>query len=373
MKKQILPLLILITGILNYSCRDDNKINKIPEAKETYIFSFKSEVDAEAIGCGYVNYEKVGDWIKKKIQQEVPFMSTKQLISLGEYFHKNQINFPITEHGKSDWAVEIIDKMKPFLVENEFPYKVYTVSEPSFNAFTIPGGNIYVTTGLLDSVKNKDELAYVIGHELGHNENDHTKELARLYKYVELKEKEGGFWNLSVAFITQVASSICGKPDELECDISSMYLLQKAGYDPEKALGAIALLRKTSSPRPDGDWKAMFYAFFRTHPWSEDRDNCVSSYVKNAKVRAECEKVFNNTKGVLETNISSLDIKEYPINKSKSLKTIPEGAEMEIICDCVEQKYRKDQDWIYISYEEDGEEVNGWVEKKYIKFIENVN
>lgn len=365
MKKQILPLLILIIGTLQFGCGTDSKV---PETEETYIFSFKSEVDAKAIGCGYTNYEEVGDWIKKRIREKVPPLSTQQLIELGQYFHDNYINYPITEHERSDWAEEIVERMKPYLVENEFPYNVYTVSEPSFNAFTIPGGNIYVTTGLLDAVSNKDELAYIMGHELGHNENDHTKELARLYKYVEAKEKEGGFWDLSNALITQIAASICGKSDELECDISSMYLLHKAGYDPENALGGIDLLRSFSSPKPDSDWKAMVFAFFSTHPWSEDRDKCVTSYVQSAKVRVECEEIFDNAKGVVATKVSPLNVREYPIKKSNSLKKIPKGAEVEVICDCVEQEYRKNRDWLYVSYEEGGEEFNGWVDKKYIKF-----
>ena len=367
MKKQVLPFLAILLGTLHYGCGNDSKI---PDIEETYIFSFKSEVDAEAIGCGYTNYEKVGDWIKKQIREEVPYISTKQLIELGEYFHENHINFPITDHERSDWAVEIIDRMKPFLVENEFPYNVYTVSESSFNAFTIPGGNIYVTTGLLNAVSSQDELAYIMGHELGHNENDHTKELARLYKYVEAKEREGGFWSLSNAVITQIAASICGKPDELECDISSMYLLHKAGYDPEKALGGIELLKSFSSPRRDGDWNAMFFAFFRTHPWSEDRDNCVTSYVRGAKVRAECEKIFENTMGLVATKKSPLNAREYPIKKSKSIKKIPKGSDVQVICDCVEQKYRKNRDWLYVSYEENGKDYNGWVDKKYIKINE---
>jgi len=53
--------------------------------------------------------------------------------------------------------------------------------------------------------------------------------------------------------------------------------------------------------------------------------------------------------------------------QSKTLKKIPKGADVQVICDCVEQKYRKNRDWLYVSYEENGEEYNGWVDKKYIK------
>jgi len=309
--------------------------------------------------------------MKRRIRKNMPSLSTNQLIEMGNFFHENHIPYPLAEHERKEWAEEIVDGMKPFLVERDFPYHVYVVDAPIFNAFTIPGGNIYVTTALLSAVSNKDELSYIIGHELGHNENDHTKELARLYKYIEEKQESGSIWDLSKALVTQVATSICGKPDELECDIASMYLLYKAGYDPEKALEGIELLREFGEPRPESEWEALLMSFFRTHPWSEDRDKCVTEYVQEAKVQSECEEIFNGVKGTVATKSSPLNMRAYPIVKSKSLAKIPKGAQVEVICDCVTQKYRPNRDWLYVSYENNEEVYSGWVDKKYIDYEKN--
>jgi Zn-dependent protease with chaperone function len=54
------------------------------------------------------------------------------------------------------------------------------VDDPSPNAFALPGGWIIVTTGLLDRIRTENELAFVLGHELGHFRNrDHLRGLGR--------------------------------------------------------------------------------------------------------------------------------------------------------------------------------------------------
>ena len=363
------PFTLLLVTFLFIACESSSE-DKLPEEQELYLFPFKSEVDAGNLGCGYTNYELVGDWLKKRIRRSVPHLSTNDLIALGETYHEEHIPYPLTEHPRGAWAREIVENMKPYLVENAFPYTVYVVETPVFNAFTIPGGNIYVTTGLLESVSNKDELAYIIGHELGHNENDHTKELARLYLYVQQQQEDGDFFSLTSALLTQVASSICGKPDELECDIASVYLLYQAGYDPEKALGGIDLLRKVSGPAPDDDWRKMIAGFFQSHPWSEDRDRCVTSYVKNAKVIVACEDHFEGQLGVVSTKSSPLNIWEYPSKSAEKLFPIPKGGEVEVICDAVPQPYRTKRDWYYVEYIDQGETYRGWVDQKYVELGE---
>lgn len=366
----LIPLffLLIVVFFSLTSCSEIQSENKVPYPEELYVFPFKSEVDALKIGCGYTDFEKCSDDIKKSVRKETPPLSTNDLIQLGELIHHNLIP-KLTEHEKSIWAKEIVEKMKPHLVEKEFPYNVYTVNSTEFNAFTIPGGNIYVTTGLLDVVRSPEELAFILGHELGHNENDHTKELARLYIYAEKLKKDYGFLGSIAAFITNWTSNSCGKADELECDISSVYLLYKAGYDPEKALGGVALLKAHSNPKTNNTWDQIWWQIFATHPWSEDREVCVRNYVHNAKVKVECEEVFSDLNGFVATKTSPLNLREYPVKNSVSIIKIPKGANVEMICDCIEQEYRKHEGWLYVEYQTDNNIYRGWVDKKYIRPI----
>src|SRR5581483_6208583 len=54
------------------------------------------------------------------------------------------------------------------LGSQSFDYSFYVVQDPSLNAFAVPGGYVFVFSGLLARVKNDDELAGVLGHEIGH-------------------------------------------------------------------------------------------------------------------------------------------------------------------------------------------------------------
>ncbi|GJM44699.1 MAG: peptidase M48 [Gemmatimonadota bacterium] len=84
-------------------------------------------------------------------------------------------------------AVELVDdeeqvaKLQAMLDEiaaatdrPEIEYRAHIVDTPAVNAFVIPGGWVYVTTGLLEAVESDDELAGVLGHEIAHNVNQHA-------------------------------------------------------------------------------------------------------------------------------------------------------------------------------------------------------
>lgn len=59
-------------------------------------------------------------------------------------------------------------------------YKLHVLEKAEANAFALPGGTIVVFTGLLNEVNSENELAMILGHELGHvNENHHWKSMGR--------------------------------------------------------------------------------------------------------------------------------------------------------------------------------------------------
>ncbi len=49
-----------------------------------------------------------------------------------------------------------------------FPFTFEVVADPSINAFALPGGPMFINTGLLKAVDNEAELAGVMGHEMSH-------------------------------------------------------------------------------------------------------------------------------------------------------------------------------------------------------------
>jgi len=170
------------------------------------------------------------------------------------------------------------------------------------------------------------------------------------------------------AGLTDWLSSSCGKSDELESDIASIYLMHQAGYDVESAISSIDLLRKYGTPKPDNAWDIFVWELFGTHPWSEDRAEHVKRYLQESRIHIKCEEVFQDRAGVVITKKSPLNIRKYPMQRTASIAQIPKGATVEVICDCIQQEWRDGQDWLYIEYVTPESEYRGWVNKKYVSY-----
>ncbi len=77
-------------------------------------------------------------------------------------------------------AEELLNRLARHWPETAYEFRIEIDDSPSLNAMAFPGGLIVVTTGLLDAVESENELAFVIGHELGHFRNrDHIRHLGR--------------------------------------------------------------------------------------------------------------------------------------------------------------------------------------------------
>ncbi len=77
-------------------------------------------------------------------------------------------------------ATALLERLASHWEENPYELQLAILEEESPNAFAVPGGAIYVTRGLLDSVESENELAFVLGHEIGHFRNrDHLRGLGR--------------------------------------------------------------------------------------------------------------------------------------------------------------------------------------------------
>jgi Zn-dependent protease with chaperone function len=74
----------------------------------------------------------------------------------------------------------LLDRLTAHWSDAPFPFRVGVLDDPDPNAIALPGGAILVTSGLLDQVRSENELALVLGHELGHfRARDHLRGLGR--------------------------------------------------------------------------------------------------------------------------------------------------------------------------------------------------
>ncbi len=281
-----LSALLALVGIATAACSE-----RLPQEETLFLFPYKTRVDARLPACGYHAEERCSDDLKRRVRREVGPVDWLEQQVIGERLHGELVHSLVEDEDYTARVEAVVERMRPHLTQSHIDYRVFVFDEQEFAAFTTPGGYIYVSTGLLDRLESDDELAFIIGHELGHGENGHTAELARLIRYVETAEREGNLFEMLNAWWVQFRSTGCNKSDEVECDIAAVYLMYVAGYDPEKAFNVTRILRSLDEEKPKNTFNnEKIQGLMRSHPWSEDRDRCVRDYVKNAKTVVKCQK-----------------------------------------------------------------------------------
>lgn len=157
----------------------------------------------------------------------------------------------------------------------QFKYEFKVVEDKDVNAFSLPGGIIYVNTGLLDFAKTDDELAGVLAHEIAHAAHHHVAQLvrkqSRVDRYVALIALAGILGNmrnqdLSNLLLGAQAMKI-GKLSQLtqeaerDADRTAVAYLAKSNYDP---LGMLSFMKKLEAQHDDNPTLPM--GIFQTHP-----------------------------------------------------------------------------------------------------------
>lgn len=159
-------------------------------------------------------------------------------------------------------------------------YVPHIVASPLVNAFTLPGGWVYVTTGLLESVESDDELAGVLAHEIAHNTNQHAIEAMRhapkglgllqlaaiaaliIGRSPEAAVLAGTAANTITAMVLQ-GNSIAA---EVEADADGIRYITQTHYNP---VGFLTFMERLASS--SGKFIEQDMGIYRTHPLSRDR------------------------------------------------------------------------------------------------------
>ncbi|HLX44129.1 MAG TPA: M48 family metalloprotease, partial [Bryobacteraceae bacterium] len=188
----------------------------------------------------------------------------------------------------SKYVTAVGEQLLPNLNRKAIHYQFHVIQSPEINAFAIPGGHIYVLTGLLDFLHSEAELASILGHEMSHVDLRHCIER---YQY-ELALKKVGARDAGaiVGIAHQFASLGYAQYQELEADASGERLAVEAGYDPD---GASAVFHRMKirfgeqharpAETPLGEVGqavgGALGAYFQTHPPSEERARQLSEMV----------------------------------------------------------------------------------------------
>jgi predicted Zn-dependent protease len=174
----------------------------------------------------------------------------------------------------SEWSGRIRsmgERLVAGLPVRDFDYQFKIVADKTPNAFTIPGGLIFIHTGLIEFAGNEDEIAGVLAHEIGHAFARHpAKAMSRAYGVDYLtglvfKDSQGTLGNLALQIAKGGWMARFGRQDEYEADLIGAQLVRQAGYSPAGLLNFLEKIQKIQgrTPRP--------LAFLQSHPPTPDR------------------------------------------------------------------------------------------------------
>ncbi len=166
---------------------------------------------------------------------------------------------------------KLTDRIAAHWSERPYPLRAGIVEGKEPNAFALPGGTILVTRGLLDLAETENELAFVLGHEIGHFRNrDHLRSLGRqvtvaLALAVLSGSSVGGSVDV-LGIVQAVAERTFSREQESSADEFGLEALYKEyGH----VQGAEDFFRQM--PRDDLLTGNKLGRYFATHPLGDDR------------------------------------------------------------------------------------------------------
>ncbi len=221
-------------------------------------------------------------------------MSEEQEIELGEQYRQQVLKtFQVYPDDSLQDYVNFVGQRLAAVSERSHLNFTFTVlDDDKVNAFTLPGGHVYITRGILAHMGSEAELAAVLGHEIGHTTARHIvrqhsgstvmSTLGAIASAVTGSSAAGSATNYAGAALVQGYS----RKHELEADTLSARYLARVGYEPDAMIEIIDILKQQEKfeierARLEGREPKIYHGFFASHP---DADTRLYEAVEEAKV-----------------------------------------------------------------------------------------
>lgn len=161
----------------------------------------------------------------------------------------------------------------------DLPYRFFVVTDQTPNAFALPGGFIFVTTGLLGIMENEAQLVGVLAHEVGHVTAKHHVEKIReaaLAQGVAVAAvgAESAATQQIAGVVLELVLRGFGRQDELESDRLGAQYTASLGYDPTALAAFLARLEQATG----GSQPPWLYPL-STHPPVEQRLRELANFI----------------------------------------------------------------------------------------------
>jgi predicted Zn-dependent protease len=171
--------------------------------------------------------------------------------------------------------------------------RLYVMNRPHFNASMAPNGYMEVWSGLLLRADDEAQLAFVLGHEVGHYREQHSLALMRTIRaragaaaVFSIIAAGAGVGIIGDIIYLGTVASLLGfsRENETEADVVGYDHAVAAGYDPHAGhkLWSNLIAETRVSDNPDTRRQETRGSIFRTHPLSADRVEALERRATNA-------------------------------------------------------------------------------------------
>jgi predicted Zn-dependent protease len=212
-------------------------------------------------------------------------ISQQQEVQMGqEYAQQINAQLPIVRDPELNRYINVLgDSIARLTSRRDLDWQFFIVDAKEVNAFAVPGGFVYVNRGLIERADQMDELAGVLGHEIGHVVRRHTVK--------QMEKAQGANVGVTLACIltsicnSQIAGAainIAGgavfarfsRQDEAEADAEGFNNVVRAGISP---VGMVTMFQKLIAERKSRP--GAVESWFLTHPLEEDRIQAIQARI----------------------------------------------------------------------------------------------
>ena len=221
-----------------------------------------------------------GKWLYKSV------LGSQEEAIDAEYYVGKELAIKFSKQTQIDNSPEVKklinqigDKLTNRLTNQKRVFNFHGIISPDVNAFALPGGFIFATDSILRLCDyNEDEIAFLLGHEIGHVVKWHifNRTVANSsLNLIALVSRPGGLvGGLLTRTLNGLMQSSYSRDQELEADQFGVTLMYSAGYNPkagERLLGRL----KENSKSVDST-----YNYFASHPPLEIRIKKISEHIE---------------------------------------------------------------------------------------------
>lgn len=155
----------------------------------------------------------------------------------------------------------------------------------TINAFALPGGEVFITEGLLDRLKTEGELAGVLGHETGHVVERHVAQqmakgqlgnmLVTATGVAASGNRHGFSETMTAELVNKMTQLHYSREDESQADLCGLRYMTQAGYDPRAMLHVMQVLQQVTNEQGGRPPQML-----QTHPYPEQRMQQIQAWIQ---------------------------------------------------------------------------------------------